>query len=211
MTARSPLDVLVLKGLLSMALGGLATVGLAMATTDSSPVLHTPPPPDYALAVSDDGASFEFSGVVDFGLTRDLRALSLEYPTVKRLVLDSGGGYIAEARGAVTVLQARGIATHVDGHCASACALIFAGGAARSVAPGARIGLHGYALRPGNMYYGTIDPRVEMGRDMNIYRAQDIAEDFVVKLSGLPQAPMWYPDHAELRQAGFVTVTSDTP
>jgi hypothetical protein len=211
MTERTPADVMVLKGLLCLALAGLATVGIAIAMTDSTPVLRVPDPPDYALTVSDDGKSFEFSGLVDFGLTRDLRALSNAHPGVKRLVLDSGGGYIAEARGAVTVLQAQGIATHVDGHCASACALIFAGGAARSVAPEARIGLHGYALRPGNMYYGTIDPRVEMGRDMAIYRAQDIAEPFVVKLAGLPQAPMWYPDHAELRKVGFVTVAPDTP
>lgn len=200
-----PIDVVVLRGLLAVALTGLAMVGVAMAMTDSTRVLRTTPPPDFALAVSKDGASFRFSGLVDFGLTRELRALAQAHPKVKRIVLDSRGGYIAEARGVVTVLQAEGIATHVEGHCASACALIFAGGTARSVTPQARIGLHGYNLRPDNMYYGMIDPRVEMARDAAIYRTQDIAEAFVSKLSRLPQAPMWYPDHRELRAAGFVT------
>ena len=206
MSAKAPIDIVVLRGLLAIALAGLALVGIAMATTDSTRVLRTMPPPDYDLALSANGTSFRFSGLVDFGLTRDLRELALRHPSVKRLVLESHGGYIAEARGAVTVLQAKGIATHVDGHCASACALIFAGGKARSLAEGARIGLHGYALRPGNMYFGMIDPRREMTRDMAIYRAQQIAEPFVRKLSTLPQAPMWYPDHAELRAVGFVTV-----
>lgn len=205
MNAKPPIDVIVLRGLLALALSGLAMVGLGMAMTDSSRVLRTPPPPDYELHLARDGTSFRFSGLVDFGLTRDLRRLARKHPMVKRLVLDSGGGYIAEARGAVTVLQAQGIATHVEGHCASACALIFAGGAARSLSAKARIGLHGYALRPGNMYFGMIDPRNEMARDMAIYRAQEIAEPFVRKLSRLPQTPMWYPDHAELRAVGFVT------
>lgn len=205
MDRQPPIDVIVLRGLLAVALAGLAVVGVGMAMTDSTRVLRTMPPPDYDLALAEDGTSFRFSGLVDFGLTRDLRALARDHPQVKRIILDSHGGYIAEARGAVTVLQAQEIATHVEGHCASACALIFAGGAARSLAPDARIGLHGYALRPGNMYFGMIDPRREMARDMAIYRAQDIAEPFVEKLSLLPQAPMWYPDHAELRAAGFVT------
>ena len=104
------------------------------------------------------------------------------------------------------MLQAHGIATHVDGHCASACALIFAGGKTRSVAPDGRIGLHGYALRADREYFGMIDPRKEMARDMAIYRAQQIAEPFIAKIAALPQTPMWYPDHAQLRAAGFVTV-----
>ncbi|CUX80934.1 MAG: membrane protein [Roseibaca calidilacus] len=206
MKTKPPIDVVVLRGLLFVALTGLAIVGVAMAMTDSTRVLRTTPPPEYELHLSEDGTSFRFTGLVDFGLTRDLRLLAQEHPEVKQLILDSRGGYIAEARGAVTVLQSQGIATHVERHCASACALIFAGGTARSLTPDARIGLHGYALRPDNMYFGMIDPRREMARDMDIYRAQQIAEPFVQKLAGLPQAPMWYPDHAALRSAGFVTL-----
>lgn len=206
MSAKRPIDILVLRGLLAAALVGLALVGFGLATADRTRVLHRPLPPDYDLSLSEDGKNFCFSGLVDFGLTRDLRAMAERHPSVKRLILDSHGGYIAEARGAVTVLRAHGIATHVEGHCASACALIFVGGKGRSLGKGARIGLHGYALRPGNMYFGMIDPRREMVRDMAIYRAQKIAEPFVRKLSQLPQTPMWYPDHAELRAVGFVTV-----
>lgn len=206
MEHRTPFDIVALRVLLAVALSALALVGVAMAMTDSTRVLRTPPPPDYALGLSEDRSSFEFTGLVDFGLTRDLRHLANTHPNVKRLVLESRGGYIAEARGVVTVLQAKGIATHVEGHCASACALMFVGGATRSVTPDARIGLHGYNLRPDNMYYGMIDPRREMARDRAIYREQKIAEPFVRKLAILPQAPMWYPDHGELRRAGFVTV-----
>lgn len=206
MEAKPPIDVIVLRGLLAVALCGLGMVGIGMDMTDSTRVLRTPPPPDYALGLSEDRSSFEFTGLVDFGLTRDLRQLADTHPNVKRLVLESRGGYIAEDRGVVTVLQAKGIATHVEGHCASACALMFVGGATRSVTPDALIGLNGYNLRPDNMYYGMIDPRREMARDRAIYREQKFAEPLVRKLAILPQAPMWYPDHGELRRAGFLTV-----
>ncbi len=200
-----PVDIYVLRGLLGLALGVLALVGVGMMRTDVlPPPVRIPPPPQFTLGISEDGSAFAFSGRVDFGLTAALRALVADHPGIKRMTLESNGGYVAEARGVVTVLRANGIATHVEGHCASACALIFAGGAARSLAPAARLGMHGYAIDT-DRHYGMIDPRAEMQRDLAIYRAQSISEDFVAKLADLPRAPMWYPDHGELEAAGMIT------
>jgi len=201
-----PIDIYVLRFLLGLALAGLAVVGIGMARTEALPKpQRIAPPPQFELSLSADGQSFEFSGLVDFGMTEALRMLVAAHPQIKRMVLDSRGGYVAEARGVVTVLREHKIATHVDGHCASACALIFAGGAARSLAPEGQIGLHGYALQRDN-HFGMIDPAVEMQRDLAIYRAQSIDEKFVERLGTLPQNPMWYPDHAELRSVGLVTI-----
>jgi len=201
-----PVDIYALRSLLSLALAGLVIVGIGMARTETLPKpQRSPSPPQFDLSVSRDGGSFEFSGVVDFGLTEALRKMVAAHPEIKHMILDSGGGYVAEARGVVTVLRAHEIATHVEGHCASACALIFAGGAARSLAPEGRIGLHGYALQR-DRTFGMVDPAVEMQRDLAIYRAQSIEEQFVQRLGVLPQAPMWYPDHAELRAVGLVTI-----
>ncbi|MFU8898544.1 MAG: hypothetical protein ACNA7L_06575 [Roseinatronobacter sp.] len=200
-----PIDIYALRILLALALAGLGIVGIAMARTDALPKPYRiPPPPQFELSISADGRSFEFSGMVDFGLTAALRALVAAHPQIKRMELDSGGGYIAEARGVVTVLRAHGIATHVEGNCASACALMFAGGATRTLSPQGQIGLHGYALRREH-HFGMIDPEVEMQRDLAIYRAQSVDEQFVLRLATLPQMPMWYPDHTELRAAGLVT------
>ena len=201
-----PIDIYVLRILLGLAVAGLAVVAIGMARTEALPKPYRiAPPPQFELSLSADGHAFEFSGLVDFGMTAALRTMVAAHPQIKRMVLDSGGGYIAEARGVVTVLREHQIDTHVEGHCASACALIFAGGSARSLAPQARIGLHGYALHRDN-HFGMIDPAVEMQRDLAIYRAQSIDESFVERLGTLPQNPMWYPDHAELRSVGLVTI-----
>ncbi len=199
------IDIRVLQGLLALALAGLVLVGIGMARTEAQPKpMRMPTPPDFELRLSADGASFEFSGTVDFGLTDALRRMVATHPEVRRIVLHSQGGYIAEARGVVTVLRAQSIATHVTGDCASACALIFAGGAARSLGPEGRLGLHGYAIaREG--HFGMIDPRVEMERDLAIYRAQGLEESFIAQLATLPLAPMWYPERAELLAARMVT------
>ncbi|HMB09856.1 hypothetical protein [Saliniramus sp.] len=200
-----PVDIYVLRGLLGLALGILAVVSFAIWRSEvRPPPRRVPPPSQFTLAISDDGRTLHFSGTVDFGLTAALRELVAANPQIERMILDSNGGYIAEARGVVTVLGAHRIATHVEGHCASACALIFAGGAQRTLAPDARLGLHGYAMR-NDLHYGMIDPKAEMQRDLAIYRAQAISEEFVAKLADLPTSPMWYPDHAELEAAGMIT------
>ncbi len=201
-----PIDIYVLRGLLTAALIGLTVVGFAMARTEPAPPLppRIPAPAQFDLVVQPDAQAFRLSGMVDFGLTAEMRQLVAKHPRIKRLILDSHGGYIAEARGVVTVLQAHGIATHVDGHCASACALIFAGGTTRTLAPEAQLGLHGYRLRQ-ERHFGMIDPAVEMQRDLAIYRAQSIDEEFIDRIAALPRTPMWYPDHAELRASGFLT------
>lgn len=201
----SDIDLRVLQFLLILALFGLALVGVGIVRTEAKPrAMRIPPPPDFELQLSPDGTAFHFSGVVDFGLTDALRRLVAEHPDVKQLTLTSAGGYIAEARGAVTVLRANGIATHVDTHCASACALIFVAGQARTLSPDAQLGLHGYALHNASQF-GMIDPAVEMQRDLAIFRLQGIAEGFIARLPDLPQTPMWYPPHEELRAAGLIT------
>ncbi len=195
----------VLQVLLALALAGLFVVSVAVARTETKPpILRVPAPPDFELRVNAAGDAFEFEGRVDFGLTEALRNMVARHPGIRAIHLESQGGYIAEARGAVTVLRAHQLKTHVSGHCASACALIFAGGSMRSLGPDGRLGLHGYALQ-GDRHFGMIDPVTEMQRDLEIYRAQGLDEAFVARLAELPQNPMWYPSHAELRASRMVT------
>jgi len=199
------IDIIALYVLLALAIAGLVLASVAAARTEiRPPLVRIPPPPDFDLQVSSDGTEIQFEGRVDFGLTAAMRELVAQHPTIKRMTLESRGGVISEARGAVTVLRAHGIATHVEAHCASACALIFAGGATRTLAPEAQLGLHGYSLAQ-DRHFGMIDPVAEMQRDLAIYRASGLENRFVAKLAELPQNPMWYPTRAELQAAGFVT------
>lgn len=199
------IDIRVLQVLLALSLAGLLVVGVAMARTEAQPKpLRIAPPPDFVLQLSHDGARFEFSGTVDFGLTEAMRRMVAAHPDIRQIVLESNGGYIAEARGVVAVLRAQSIATHVAGHCASACALIFAGGTTRSLGPEGRLGLHGYAIAREGQFW-MIDPRVEMERDLAIYQAQGLEEAFIARLAVLPPSPMWYPDRDALIAARMVT------
>lgn len=201
----SRIDTQALYALLVLALSGLAMVSVGAARTDiRQPVVRAPTPPEFELSVNAAGTELRFQGRVDFGLTAAMRDIMLQHPGIRRMTLDSHGGFIAEARGVVTVLSAHRIATHVEGHCASACALIFVGGIRRSMGSTARVGFHGYSV-PMHNSYGMIDPQAEMLRDMAIYRAQAVAEPFIAILSSLPRVPMWYPEPAELRSAGVLT------
>lgn len=201
-----PIDEFILRALLGGALGGLFLIGVALARTE--PVRPAPiviPPPDFVLELSADGRDLAFSGTVDFGLTEAMQRLLSVHPGVQRVILHSNGGSVHEARGAVRVIREHGLATHVEGHCASACALIFVGGGERTLGPQARLGFHGYSLPP-HRGYGMIDPRLEMQRDLAIYRAQAVAEPFIETLGTLPQVPMWYPARAELLAAGVLNM-----
>lgn len=202
---RLPIDERVLRMLLAGALCGLVAVGVAMARTPiAQPEPIVIPPPDFVLEMSPDGRTLAFSGTVDHGLTAALRAALAAHPQIRRVTLDSNGGNIYEARGAVRVLREHRLDTRVDRHCASACALIFVGGHARELAPDARLGFHGYRIAT-ERHFGMVDPDREMQRDLAIYRAQSIDEGFVQRLGALPVNPMWYPDHAALRLAGVTT------
>lgn len=200
------IDELVLRVLLAGALSGLALIGVALARTDPAvpPPPRPLPPPDFALDLSADGRTLAFSGTVDFGLTEALRRLLAANPQIRRMTLESNGGSVYEARGAVSVIRAHGLATHVTGHCASACALIFVGGQGRSMGAQAQLGFHGYFI-PAHRAYGMIDPVRELERDMAIFRDQSVSEAFIAQLSALPRAPMWYPERGELRAAGLLT------
>lgn len=58
------------------------------------------------------------------------------------VILDSPGGSVYEARRLGRFLRANGLRTAVDKLCLSACVEVLAGGVARYLTPGARLGIH---------------------------------------------------------------------
>jgi hypothetical protein len=160
--------------------------------------------PTYSLTLAPDGRSATLDGRVDFGLTAELSTMIDANPNLRQVILNSPGGYVAEARGAFYLIAGAGLSTHVTRYCASACALIFLGGDPRTVAREARLGFHSYALANGSMV-GQIDPRAELLRDMEIYRSRRISEPFLANLAATHQPDMWYPTQEELRAAGVLS------
>lgn len=203
--SRRPVDETVLLCLLGLALVALSGIGLALALAPAhKPPQIDAPVPGFTLELAADGQSLLLTGSVDHGLTAALRNLLAHHPQITRITLESNGGNIYEARGAVNAVRAHGLNTHVAGHCASACALIFIAGQERELAPGAQLGFHGYAIAAADSY-GLIDPAAELQRDLAVFRAQAVDAGFVEILGGLPVAPIWYPDPSDLHAAGVLT------
>jgi hypothetical protein len=180
----------------------LASVHAASSDTRSGPVAPQLASAPYTLTLSDDRSRVDLRGRIDFGVTAELRALLEHEPEVRTLRLQSPGGRIAEARGLVTVVWRYALATAARGDCASACTLVFIAGHRRELAPQARLGFHGYALR--SPVFGMLDPAAEMARDRVIFRAGGVDAAFLDRAMAVPHQTMWFPDRDDLIAAGVI-------
>lgn len=82
----------------------------------------------YEITASPDGRVLTVNGTFELGLTRALRQVMDENPSVTVLILNSEGGYVAQGRAVAKLIQARGFNTHVSETCKSACTIAFAAG-----------------------------------------------------------------------------------
>lgn len=94
--------------------------------------------PAAAMTLDAQGHTLTLSGLVD-GYTADtvIRFLSDHREIDTIIVKQSGGGSASEMLALAREIRARRITTMVSGRCISACAIIFMGGAERTIAPGA--------------------------------------------------------------------------
>lgn len=164
----------------------------------------------YDLKLSQDGRSIHLKGRIDFGITRDLDALLAAATQVRSLRLESVGGRVAEARGLVTVIRRAGIDTVASGDCISVCTLVLMSGATRYLEEDARLGFHAYAVRPspGSAF---IDARAEQEKDMNLFRARGVSEDFIARVIATPHDSVWYPARTEILDAQVVDALGARP
>lgn len=80
-------------------------------------------------------------GEINEGFAEDVIA-EIRRRRASGLVIESSGGSVYEARRLGRFLRANGMRTAVDKLCLSACVDVLAGGVARFVTPGARLGIH---------------------------------------------------------------------
>ena len=163
-------------------------------------------PPTYQLSFSSKHNEYVVKGVIDFGITRDMRAFIKQHPGGARVNLDSIGGSIYEGRGLASLFRENGLGTHVDTECSSACTLAFIGGKHRTISNIGILGFHQYAIDYTNLKLAVpfYDPIKEQERDRKAMLSQGIDADFIDKaFNTLPQ-DMWYPYHDELLRANIV-------
>lgn len=157
----------------------------------------------YSLSVSADGRALIFDGEITFGLTARMRNLAEENPGVDQVALAGPGGLIAEARGAARLIRQNGWDTRAAGLCASACTLMFAAGAERSLGPDGQLGFHSYALQ-----FESGLPQIDLQREQEKDRAfllqQGVSAEFTDRIFSVPSAELWLPGSGELHAAGLI-------
>lgn len=158
----------------------------------------------YSLTVSEDGSTLLFDGEITFGLMRRIDHLAELNPGLQRIELTSPGGLIAEARGAARLIRRRGLDTHANGLCASACTLLFVSGNRRSLGPDGQLGFHSYALQFGNGPL-QVDLQKEQTKDRAYLLEQGISAEFASRIFAVPHDGLWIPEPQELLEGGVVT------
>jgi hypothetical protein len=205
-----PIDV-------SAVYGGYTTAGVAVVlvgiTMMDGITRHLPKPlPQAALS----GAAFNVSfdrpaetitivGAMNYGSKEAFIDLLRNHPgNVRRVILASDGGHVFAARAIARAIERSGLATHVDGHCFSACTIAFIAGARRTLGRDARLGFHRYAYA-NHFTVQTVDPAAEQQNDIRFFRSKGVRPDFLGRMFETPHDHLWQPDHATLYAAAVIT------
>ncbi len=157
--------------------------------------------PRYHLAVIPDDRSIAIDGHFDVGLSRELEDLLAEASDIERIILNSDGGRVFEARGVARQIIEKQLDTHVTERCRSACTIAFIAGATRTLASRGRLGFHSYRL---NAAPAVIDPIEEQEKDKTFFLRQGLHEDFITRAFATPHEDMWHPDARHLLSADVV-------
>jgi hypothetical protein len=185
-----------------------------------SPVPYTPyvrkpiEPSDQKLRVeaSENGQVIYIIGSLDLGSFTKVKRVFDKNPSAKTLYLASEGGLVLEGATIGHFIRKRAIATYVDHYCASSCTAIFAAGAVRGIAPGARIGFHkSYSAKSNFLVPGQ--PRNQLGDTIlrQSYVHANVDRAFIDKALATTSSSMWYPTDAELLASRFVTQVAVQP
>ena len=161
--------------------------------------------PPYRIRLSRDGESIKVTGGMNDGAADALAAALDRAPGVKTVILDSPGGWRREGRLVAAVISQRGLATHVDGHCSSACTLAFLAGKERTLGPQGRLGFH----QVRSIGRSDLGRYLDIGKTRSMYESAGLPPDFVEKVVATPSEKMWYPTVAELRAARVITQSDE--
>lgn len=173
---------------------------------------YLPKPEPGALLVSNlfavgiDAASGVVSvkGELNYGSNAALADVLKRHPGAKRVVLASEGGQIFAARTMARQIEERGLDTHADGDCFSACTIVFMAGRNRTLGVDGRLGFHRYAIS-NRFAVQTVDPEAEQGIDLAFFRRRGVKPAFLKEVFQAGHRNIWRPGHKALLAASVIT------
>ncbi len=182
----------------------LFTVNASATNNEQHTIVYSP----IFLADDKEGDTLLVHGDIGIAATKRLAALLEENTETKKLILESDGGSIFEARGIAKLIAKKGLHTHVEGKCLSACTLIYVSGDVRSASPTAQFGFHAYQLQTnyGGVGYGgvRIDIDEQQDIDADVFASAGVDADFIDQIYGAQYGEMWFPERKLLVEAGFI-------
>ena len=184
--------------------GGIALWGFfveaPLSGTTLADAMQLMPGPPWSIKPGRSSDVLLVSGEFQRGVSVALAAALAHYPAVRRLELDSPGGYLDEGFAMAKLVEKHALATYVRHTCESACTIVFIAGRKRTMAAGAKLGFHrghsdvwyGYA-RDGD--YGVVE----------YLKSKGVSKEFIHKQAQVPYEDMWYPSMEELLAARILS------
>lgn len=154
-----------------------------------------------AVQVTIRGNTLRVEGPLAQGSAMRVETVLTANPQTARVVLSSIGGREFEGRRIGQLIRVRGLDTHVEQTCESACTIALLAGNRRTAAFGSKVGFHQPSF-PGvspEQHKQMVD---ELRRS---YREVGLPYLFVRRAMDTPSDGMWYPTEIELFEAGVLT------
>lgn len=166
---------------------------------------------DYSLELVNQGSYLRLQGPLDIGITGAVKKTLDQNPGVTAVILDSEGGQVYEGRGLALLIDRRELDTYSFRGCSSACTTAFIGGRKRYLAASAKLGFHQYRLdsKAVLQFHKFRDSGMEQKKDLAIFKAKNLKEDFLRRLFETPHDQLWFPDAQTLIDAGVIHGTVD--
>ena len=149
-----------------------------------------------------DGVWVRYEGDIDAGLANQIAA-RLRKEGAVGLIINSRGGSVAEARKLGRYLRANGLNVAVDKVCASACIDVLAGGVARYVTEGARIGIH-QSSAPGSIGNHNTGQSYVAGSALYL-REMGVNPEVALAAASVPPNKMYWIPTSEAIKTGLAT------
>ncbi len=146
----------------------------------------------------------KIEGSIDFNLPDRLSKLLNDNPEIKSLTINSAGGYMPPARKIAHLIINKKLDTHINKTCNSACTYIFAAGTKRTISINAKLGFHS----PSVILISPWERRERYLKDMRYLENRGIKTGFIEKIYQTHHSKLWFPDHKELINSGYLTNTT---
>lgn len=142
----------------------------------------------------------EVRGPLSAGIAKKVKVQLELLPETESLLLNSEGGWVREGERIGRLISQRGLNTHSDIECSSACAAAFVHGQRRTLSPDAYLGFHSASGDGTDPFY------IQMTNEWLAQRLAEIgvSSAFIERAFSTSSTEMWYPSHSELVLEGII-------